>query len=455
MRRPTGFSVVELMIAVALGVLVTLSLLAVFLNISRTNNEMAKTNMQVENGRFALQILESDIQHAGFWGGFVPTFDSLVFDGTPNDVPTAVPDPCLPLSNWDAVYRANVLGVPISIHDTPPGTCDTELDTNDEPVIANQQPNTDILVVRYADRCIPGEANCEADLAGRVYFQPSLCAESAQSGTATTIRLAASSATSPEAFEGATIRIVGGSGFGQDRQITSYDGSSTTATVSPGWAAAVDSSSIYTIGADDYVLTDSGFDLRGRSCNTAAPKRKYVSNIYYVRSYAADIGDGVPTLMRASLDFDEEEDELRYRVEPLIEGIEGLRFELGIDGISKTSEPVQLDQALAWQDPTSRTTPRNRGDGIADTACNTASGCGHLDLANAVLAKVFVLTRTVDQTRGASDQRTYCLATLNASGNCPAGYLYTPTVGAQQQYSRHVFSSSVRLHNIAGRRDTP
>src|SRR6185369_15981628 len=102
-RPEVGFTLVELMIAIVLGLLVVLALIAVFLNISRTNSEMAKTNSQIENARFAIQLLRDDISVAGFWATYVPAFDDLTATGIPADVPTAIPAPCTAFAAWDAI----------------------------------------------------------------------------------------------------------------------------------------------------------------------------------------------------------------------------------------------------------------------------------------------------------------------------------------------------------------
>ena len=39
-------------------------------------------------------LLQDDLVHAGYWGGYVPQFDNLSFSGVPGDAPTAVPPFC-------------------------------------------------------------------------------------------------------------------------------------------------------------------------------------------------------------------------------------------------------------------------------------------------------------------------------------------------------------------------
>ena len=93
------------MIALALGMLIMAAALAVYININSANSELAKVNSQIESGRFAMQLLENDVVHAGFWGTYVPEFDDLTFTGTPGDAPTAVPDPCPDLQHRELEHR--------------------------------------------------------------------------------------------------------------------------------------------------------------------------------------------------------------------------------------------------------------------------------------------------------------------------------------------------------------
>ena len=140
------------MIALVLGMLIMAAVLALYLNISSANNELSKVNSQIENGRFAMQLLETDVVHAGFWGSYVPAFDDLTQETGPADVPTAVPDPCAAYGSWNAGYITNLLGIPVQAYDTA-AVCGG--------VITSEQPNTDVLVVRHAETCLPGVGNCE------------------------------------------------------------------------------------------------------------------------------------------------------------------------------------------------------------------------------------------------------------------------------------------------------
>lgn len=68
-QKESGISLVELMIAVALGLILLLALTTIFVSNSRTRGEIEKKGLQIENGRYAMQTLVDDISNAGFFGG--------------------------------------------------------------------------------------------------------------------------------------------------------------------------------------------------------------------------------------------------------------------------------------------------------------------------------------------------------------------------------------------------
>jgi len=369
-----GFTLIELMISMVIGLLLLLAVTTLFVNINRNNSEFAKTNILIENGRFAVQLLESDLVHSGFWSGHVPDFDNLTETATPTDAPTAVPDPCLAYSvaNWNAAYQDNLLGIAVQTYDATTVATDTTCSAT----LPNMLANTDILIVRHANTCVPGDANCEADIAGNLYFQQSNC----------------------------------------------------TTDTSP------------------YVLSEDAadHDLNNRDCATVADKRKFISNIYYIRDFAVTAGDGIPTLMRSQ--FDLAGGALAHQAAvPLIEGIEGFRVELGIDSLSKTGAAVDYTAGVAWADITDKTTPTNRGDGTADGAfvrCTAATPCTADQLMNVVTVKLYVLARALQTTQQHTDTKTYSLGST--------------TLGPfNDKFKRHIFSTAVRLLNISARRETP
>ncbi|TAN13180.1 MAG: prepilin-type N-terminal cleavage/methylation domain-containing protein [Burkholderiaceae bacterium] len=68
-QRPAhGFTLVELMVAMALGLLLLAALVALLVSTTTGRSELDKSSRQIENGRYALQVLTTDIKSAGFIG---------------------------------------------------------------------------------------------------------------------------------------------------------------------------------------------------------------------------------------------------------------------------------------------------------------------------------------------------------------------------------------------------
>jgi len=463
-RSSSGLTLIELMIAMTISLLILAALVAVFVNMSRTTNEMAKTNSLIENGRFAIQLLQDDLVHAGYWGGYLPQFDNLSFGGAPGDAPTAVPDPCAAYGTWDSTYRVNLLGTPVQAYDALPAGagCLAPL---------AQRANSDVLVVRHAEPCVPGVGNCGANVAGRLYLQVPNCAAEANAGTAqlatsNTITLAASASVTTGDYVGLSIRTVSGIGLGQNRTISAYNGVTKVATVSTAWTVIPDSTTTY---AFDYMLGTSAYPLHKINCigtgspatlplttaGTVADKRRWISNIYYISNFVNpdQPAEVIPTLVRSQFDLAGGTLAQQAPV-AMIDGIDAFRVELGIDNISKSLAPVNYTQAIIWADPINQTLPTNRGDGAPDAFfhCTTAVPCTAAQLSNVVAVKIYVLARSRDKTPGYTDTKTYCLGATNTNGSCPAANLIA---AANDSYKRHVFTSSMRLINISGRRETP
>lgn len=165
-HKQAGFSLIELMVAMVVGLLMLVAVLQLFLDITRTNDEMARTNAQIENGRFTIQLVANDLMHAGFWGGYIPEYDDLTATGAPAGFPASfiAPEPCLAFESWTATYKDNLLRMPVQTFSAVPPGCAS--------VVQNLQADTDVLVVRYADTSVAATT-----VADTVYFQASFCSE--------------------------------------------------------------------------------------------------------------------------------------------------------------------------------------------------------------------------------------------------------------------------------------
>ena len=71
-RAPRGFTLIEMMVGITLGLIVLTVVTTVFVNVSSNRRDMERTGRQIENGRFAIQLLADDIVNAGYFGEFDP-----------------------------------------------------------------------------------------------------------------------------------------------------------------------------------------------------------------------------------------------------------------------------------------------------------------------------------------------------------------------------------------------
>ena len=85
-KKLSGLSLLELMVAMAIGSLLLIGLASVFQRSSTSQRELEKTGELIENGRYALSLLAEDLRHTGYYGHF----HDLSALGTL----TAQPDPC-------------------------------------------------------------------------------------------------------------------------------------------------------------------------------------------------------------------------------------------------------------------------------------------------------------------------------------------------------------------------
>jgi type IV pilus assembly protein PilW len=318
-------SLVELMVAMAISLVLLGAMAGIFVSNSRARNEIENSSRQIENGRYAAEIVSDDLRAAGFYG-------ELNVGSIDTSTTTLPADPCsLTLANWIAAIPVHLQGY--SNVAAAPGSC----------VLPDLKTGTDIVVVRRVQTCLAGVDGCEAEVAGRSYLQVSMC---------NTLPLP--------------------------------------------------------LPVPAYLLTpqSTAATLLLKDCATPVARRRYLVDIYYI---GTDNGAGVsvPTLKRLELNG------AAWTITPLVEGIEQLHFEYGID---------------------------NDNDGAPDTySSNPATVANWM---NVMTVHFFILARNIDASVGYLDSKTYQLGSLAIAA---------PNDG----YRRHVYSGLVRISNPAGRRDTP
>src|SRR5688572_21935555 len=66
--KSLGFSMVELMVALTVGLLLIGGMVATLVSSSTTGKVRERSSEIQNNGRYALEVLKRDVQHAGFIG---------------------------------------------------------------------------------------------------------------------------------------------------------------------------------------------------------------------------------------------------------------------------------------------------------------------------------------------------------------------------------------------------
>jgi type IV pilus assembly protein PilW len=311
----------------------------VFVNVSRSRHEMERTGRQIENGRFASQLLADDIVNAGYFGEFDPRAVGA---------PTTKPDPCsTALADMKSMVMMHVQGYAAA---AAKPSC-----------ISDVRTGTAVVAVRRSATCTVGDANCDAAVAGAIYIQSSLCnSELANPLVSTHYVVAANAAPSP-------------------------------------------------------------FPLHRHDCATPASLRAYVMHIYFVANNN-DPGDGIPTLKRAELGANG-----GFSVVPLVEGIENLQLEFGLD-----TNGDSVPDALSAD-------PGTYG------GCNV-DPCYISNWLNVVTVRIHLLSRSTERSPGYTDTKAYPLGPQADGTELVVGPF-------NDSFKRHTYAETIRMNNPAGRRE--
>ena len=157
-RRHSGFSLIELMIAVTLGLIILAALTTFLVQTSDNRREMDRNTRQIENGRYAIDTLREDLTLAGFYSDTAP----LV---TPAWQKNDVCPPNLAAFGFQAdPYNAPIPVFGYALGVGAPTTC-----------LQNLIPGNDIVAVRRfsTESVTPAQALLNLD---RWYLQNTQCA---------------------------------------------------------------------------------------------------------------------------------------------------------------------------------------------------------------------------------------------------------------------------------------
>ena len=353
--RQRGLSLVELMIAVTIGMFLLLGLSTLLVANSQTHQELNKTGNQIENGRYAMQLLTDDVRVAGFLGTYYPAA-----------VTWSAPDPCKVALADLGFSNVAPITVPVAIYgytgsEALPVTCAA--------LVTNRLAGTDALVVRRVSTTPIAQASVPTG----TFLQASTC---------------------PNA----------------------------------------------TIDPNPFIIdtVKANLILRKNDCLDAnrASARRYMVRIYYVSSCNDCASDTIPTLKVVEFN-----DAGALITLPLVEGIENMQFDYGID--------MNNDGSVDCYTSNPTTPPAAEVDPVAapTTACPQTAPTPYVwtnattNWSNVMTVRINLLARNLETSAGWQDNRTYNMGLVGA------------TTATGDAYKRHAYSTVARLYNISGQRE--
>lgn len=152
-RRIRGYSLIEFMIAITLGMVILAGVTTIFLRNSSTRSDLERGYQQNDNGLYALQAVSDDLRNAGYLADF-----------DPKHLPTAaaMPDVC-----------ASTL---TDLAQTLPYALQGIDDITTAPAcLPDARTASDVIAVRRIATCSVGSAGCAAPAVGTVFLQHSRC----------------------------------------------------------------------------------------------------------------------------------------------------------------------------------------------------------------------------------------------------------------------------------------
>jgi type IV pilus assembly protein PilW len=354
LRAQSGFGIIEIMIALALGVIIMLGVTQIATNNSDTRYELDRAGRQIENATYALREMENDLTNAGYWGEMGERQEGQVLPAATRVCPTQHCDRAVIQDLNNASCELNwALRFPVQ-GGTGEFACATvdpdDLDGDGDATKITPKAGTDYLAIRRTSSCAKDSAGCEA-VGTNYYLQANSC----------------------------------------------YDPNDPNDPVPYGIDQAPD--------LDELVY-------KQRDCATAAPMYRLLNRIYYV--------NGNDQLVRADLTG------TQYTQSVLAEGVEWMSLDYGVD---RNGDGEVDDNVNGYTtDPT------------YDKATATANAFP-ADWANVVMVRISLVVRSAEPSGGFTDDKVYTVA--GASYTVPTGF---------EHYRRQVYSRTVGLRNVAGRR---
>lgn len=169
LARQVGVTLVELMVAMVIGLVVVIALSAVFVSSSTSRREVESSADVIENGRYALDAMSRELTQAGFYGPLI---------SPPSPGISNVGKLCsTTLTEWADSLRDHVVGL---------GSV-AGVTTDASPAcLTDRKDGTDAMFVQRAATCTSVE--CAPEVAAKAYLQVSECGDEYSAGSVLVVR---------------------------------------------------------------------------------------------------------------------------------------------------------------------------------------------------------------------------------------------------------------------------
>ncbi|MEY8213531.1 MAG: PilW family protein [Colwellia sp.] len=149
MNKNQGFSLLELMISLTIGLVLLAGVLSIFVGMKTTNSQTSSQGALQENGRFALTVLTDDLLREGFWGDM------------PDQLNTTAVSPIPALAGQDCVGNGlNNATFPVAVGYFRSLWSITAVNANPMGCINDAKVNSDVLQIkRVLSRPIVGNTD--------------------------------------------------------------------------------------------------------------------------------------------------------------------------------------------------------------------------------------------------------------------------------------------------------
>lgn len=438
LRAGRGFSLIELMVAMAISIVLMAALASIFSISITTREKIDREGQKIETARYSLDTLAEDIRLAGYLGNLAPSLPGVGIVNGASPADWTWVDPCSTatgdLPGWSTAAAQNAgaggtsVNVPMAIYgydmhgagvgaDLPPTAllaC-IGVPTKTGTPVAGPPPTggaykrgTDVFVIRRAST-VAVTAGGAGWVSGDPYLQTSTCPEGAVDALPTF----------PPRF------------------------------IARGTATSAD------------------FNLHMIGCTPTVPGanssvRKLITRIYFITqcddcindldNNTATMGDGIPTLKMVELGMSGGSLSVINNVRTIAPGVEDMHLEYGVD----TTGDGSIDAwVMSNNNPRQDSVAAGTATGVLvagmnchnpkvgppeTTTCDTQAENRWEDV---MAVKLFLVTRDLKATSGGASAKTFTMGSL------------APLTFAADGYRRRMTTSTIKLVNLSGRREVP